>query len=77
MNSKQDPSFQEKLPRKKDAYQEKIQGEWMFPMRDDFLTIRKKRRVFAIKRLEVVKQNMVLTKERKAESSKKSWSFKA
>ena len=76
MNSKQDPSFQEKLPRKKDTFQERIQCERMFPMREDFLTMRKKRRVFVIKRLKLVKQNMVLTKE-KAETSKKSWCYKA
>ena len=64
MNSKQDPSFQEKLPRKKDTFQERIQCERMFPMREDFLTMRKKRRVFVIKRLKLVKQNMVLRKER-------------
>ena len=64
MNSKQDPSFQEKLPRKKDTFQERIQGERMFPVSEDFMTIRKKRRVFSIKRLKLVKQNMVLTKER-------------
>ena len=33
-------------------------------MREDFLTMRKKRRVFSIKRLKLVKQNMILTKER-------------
>ena len=65
MNSKQDPGFQKKnCPEKKDTFQERIQGQRMFPMREDFLTMRKERRVFSMKRLNRVKQNMVLTKER-------------
>ena len=36
----------------------------MFHMREDLLTMQKKRRVFSIKRLKRHKQNMVLTKER-------------
>ena len=58
------PWFPKKLPRKKDTFQEKNQGESMFHMREDLLTMQKKRRVFSIKRLKRHKQNMVLTKER-------------
>ena len=59
------PWFSKKVAQKKRHFSREIQGHRMFPMRQDFLTMQKKRRVFSIKkRLNRFKQNKILTKER-------------